>query len=102
MPKPSNSRRRSTDLIKSDTRPINEARIICNQFSRQEGSCTARDRQLRSVHPPPSSTFHTAYPVRQDRFTEQKFETRPHLGAQPANVGFAVTRGEKPAHRLEL
>lgn len=50
MPKPSNSRRRSTDLIKSDTRPINEARIICNQFSRQEGSCTARDRQLRSVH----------------------------------------------------
>lgn len=96
--------RRSADLIKNDTRPINEARIICNQFSRQEGSCTARDRQQRPVHPPPppSSTFHTAYPASQDRLTDQKFETRPHLGGQPANVGFAVTRGEKAAHRLEL
>lgn len=96
--------RRSADLIKNDTRPINEARIICNQFSRQEGSCTARDRQQRLVHPPPppSSTFHTAYPASQDRLTDQKFETRPHLGGQPANVGFAVTRGEKAAHRLEL
>lgn len=96
--------RRSADLIKNDTRPINEARIICNQFSRQEGSCTARDRQQRPVQPPPppSSTFHTAYPASQDRLTDQKFETRPHLGGQPANVGFAVTRGEKAAHRLEL